>query len=113
NSRQAGKCGGVDGDRDNAAYIDSLGWVLFRRGRLGEARKELERAAALPDGRDDPVVWDHLGDVRFRQKDLSGAREAWRTAVKLYEEGRRRASDPRFREIKQKLQLPELQAQQP
>ena len=53
-------------DEENAAYIDSLGWVLFRRGKLDEARRELERAAKLPDGEDDPVVWDHLGDVCFR-----------------------------------------------
>ena len=49
-------------DQDNAAYVDSLGWVLFRRGQIEEARKQLERAAALPDG-DDPVIWDHLGDT--------------------------------------------------
>src|SRR5262249_12679922 len=35
---------GVDSDRDNAAYVDSLGWVLFRRGKLKEARKQLEKA---------------------------------------------------------------------
>ncbi len=29
---------GVDTDLDNAAYVDSLGWVLFRRGRFKEAR---------------------------------------------------------------------------
>src|SRR5262249_14116582 len=33
-----------DSDRDNAAYIDSLGWVLFRRGQLPEARQQMEKA---------------------------------------------------------------------
>src|SRR5207253_164362 len=47
-------------DEDNAAYIDSLGWALFRLGKLDEARKELERARSLPDG-EDPVIHDHLG----------------------------------------------------
>jgi tetratricopeptide (TPR) repeat protein len=32
---------------EEAGYIDSLGWVLFRQGKLPEARAELERAAAL------------------------------------------------------------------
>ena len=54
---------GLDADRDNAAYVDSLGWVLFRRGKIKEARAELEKASRLPDGAHDPVVWDHLGDV--------------------------------------------------
>src|SRR5262249_44848957 len=45
----------ADSDRDNAAYVDSLGWVLFRRGHLDEARKALEEAVTLPGGDDDPV----------------------------------------------------------
>ena len=52
-------------DQDTAAFVDSLGWVLFRRGEIEAARKELERATTLPDG-DDPVIWDHLGDVYQR-----------------------------------------------
>ena len=68
----------AESDRDNAAYVDSLGWVLFRRGQHEEARKELEKAVVLPDGIDDPVVWDHLGDVCFRLGDKEKAREALR-----------------------------------
>src|SRR6516225_12019290 len=29
---------------DNAAFLDSLGWVLFRRGELEAARAQLEKA---------------------------------------------------------------------
>ena len=61
--KQPAARGEQDDDTPNAAYIDSLGWVLFRRGRLPEARRELEKAVSLPDGKSDPVVWDHLGDV--------------------------------------------------
>ena len=59
----AGLRTGADAEfHDNACYIDSLGWVLFRRGQVDAARKELEYATTLPDG-DDPVIYDHLGDV--------------------------------------------------
>jgi tetratricopeptide (TPR) repeat protein len=100
--RTSGSALGVDSDRDNAAYVDSLGWVLFRRGRLPEARQELERAAALPGGEDDPVVWDHLGDVYFRLDEKALAGTAWKKALALFEAGARRPDD-RYREIKEKL----------
>src|SRR5205814_2307409 len=64
-------------ENDNAAYLDSLAWVLFRKGKLGEARQWLEKALALPDGKHDATVWDHFGDVCYRLKDVAKAREAW------------------------------------
>jgi tetratricopeptide (TPR) repeat protein len=101
--RTKGKAVGPDSDQENAAYVDSLGWVLFRLGRLPEARKELERAVTYPDGRDDPVVWDHLGDVCSRLNDLARARACWQKAVELYDQGLRRKADDRYKDIKQKL----------
>jgi tetratricopeptide (TPR) repeat protein len=80
---------------DNAAYVDSLGWVLFRRGRLDEACKELERAARLmPE--DDPVIWEHLGEVYLEQGQRDRARSAWEKAIKLYEAAKRQ--DPERRQ---------------
>jgi tetratricopeptide (TPR) repeat protein len=101
--RTKGKSVGPDSDRENAAYVDSLGWVLFRLGRLPEARKELERAVTYADGRDDPVVWDHLGDVCARLNDPARARACWQKAVELYDQGLRRKADDRYKDIKQKL----------
>jgi tetratricopeptide (TPR) repeat protein len=97
-----------DSDQDNAAYVDSLGWVLFRRGRLDEARRELERAASLAGGTDDPVVLDHLGDVYARLHDLPRARTTWQKAVEMYETARRRLPDERYKDIQQKLKLLEV-----
>jgi tetratricopeptide (TPR) repeat protein len=91
-------------DQDNAAYVDSLGWVLFRLGRLEEARQELERATKLPDS-DDPVMWDHLGDVYERLQRSEQARAAWQRALGYYEQpGHRRRADDRQRELQRKLQ---------
>jgi tetratricopeptide (TPR) repeat protein len=94
---------GLDSDRDNAAFVDSLGWVLFRKGDWQGARRELEKAVSLPVGDDDPVVWDHLGDVYFRLQEMDKAGQAWRKAIALYESGGRRRPDERYREIKEKL----------
>ena len=92
----------LDGDQDNASYVDSLGWVLFRRSELAEARRELERAVSLQGGSDSPEVWDHLGDVYFRSQMPAKAGDAWRKAVQLYETVRRRPDDRRP-EIEEKL----------
>jgi len=67
---------------DNAAYRDSLGWVLFRQGRLEEAVLELEKAAASEA---DPVILDHLGDAYQSIHKPEKARDAWRRAVEAFQ----------------------------
>ncbi|MFI5346257.1 MAG: tetratricopeptide repeat protein [Elusimicrobiota bacterium] len=60
----------------NAAYRDSLGWVLFKLGRSTEAAHELAVSArALPD---DDSVWDHLGEARKAAGREEAAWRAWR-----------------------------------
>lgn len=92
----------ADQDKDNAAYVDSLGWVLFRRGHIEEARKELERATSLGDG-DDPVIYEHLGDVYHRLRMRAEASRAWQRALELYNHGTRRKDDERVRDIQRKI----------
>lgn len=46
---------------NNGAYLDSLGWVLYRLGRVEEALPHLLRAADLE--KDDPTVYEHLAEV--------------------------------------------------
>ncbi len=95
---------GSDDDQDNAAFVDSLGWILFRQGRLQQALQELERAATLQMG-EDPVIWDHLGDVYFRMDRVARARESWSKAVALYEKEKRRKQGDQYKELKRKLEL--------
>ena len=66
---------------DNGYYVDSLGWAFFKSGMLTEALVELKRAAALVG--DDPVIYEHLGDIYAKQQRISDAREAWLHALEL------------------------------
>ena len=66
----------------NAAYLDSLGWAYYKAGTFAEARKYLDRAVRLRDGRD-PVLFTHLGDTAWRQSDREAARRAWEQARDL------------------------------
>jgi tetratricopeptide (TPR) repeat protein len=100
--RQAPSLTPRDRDYDNASYLDSLGWVLFRRGQVDAARQELERAAALPDG-EDPVIFEHLGDVYYHLNQPARARFAWQRALQLHEQDRSRPVDDRYRELQRKI----------
>jgi tetratricopeptide (TPR) repeat protein len=93
----------VSDDEESAAYLDSLGWVLFRRGRLQDARAWLEKASGFSGAASDPTIWDHLGDVYFRLQDTARAGDAWRKAVGLFEAGKQRRLDDHYKELKRKL----------
>jgi tetratricopeptide (TPR) repeat protein len=71
--------GALEKEPDNGAYIDSLGWVYYRLGRLDEARLQLERAVELTGG--DPVVHEHLGDVYRDLKLNRQARDQYRLSL--------------------------------
>jgi tetratricopeptide (TPR) repeat protein len=82
---------------------------MFRQGKLKEARQELEKASNLPDGSDDPVVWDHLGDVYFSLKEKQKSLESYLKAINLYQVVRTRRDAERVKDIKQKIELLELE----
>jgi len=67
---------------DNGAYLDSLGWVLYKKGRCEQAKGWLEKAVNLDTGQD-PVVFDHLGDVNWRLGLPDDAIRRWKEAVDL------------------------------
>lgn len=94
-----------DAAPESGTYLDSLGWVLFRRGKLEEAKAVLEKAVKLPDGSGDPTVWDHLGDVYFKQGDNEKARQAWEKAAAGYPETHTGRQGGRLDEVKKKLAI--------
>lgn len=51
-------------DEDNAAYLDSLGWVLFKQGKPKEAKPHLLGAIKQKEGQS-IEIYDHLADVHL------------------------------------------------
>ncbi len=94
-----------DPEAESGGYADSLGWFLFRRGKLKEAREQLEFAAKSGEESPSPVVWDHLGDVAFRQGDTKRALEAWTKAAELYRDCHLGRQDGRLEEAERKVKL--------
>ena len=61
------------------AIVDSMGWVLFKIGRLEEALEHLERARELEE---DPEIMAHLGEVLWQLGREAEARAVWNEALK-------------------------------
>jgi tetratricopeptide (TPR) repeat protein len=72
-------------DPDNAAIIDSYGWVLYRLGRKEEALTELRRAFSLQK---DPEIAAHVGEVLWDLGKKDEARKYFEEARKLDPENR-------------------------
>ena len=70
----------VKAEPDNPAYLDSLGWVLFRLGKFKEGVPHLKRATTLPGG-GDATIWDHLGDCYEKLGEKKQAVESWTKAL--------------------------------
>ena len=65
----------------NGYYVDSLAWAFFKKGLLAEALTEMKRAVALVG--DDPVIYEHLGEIFLKQQHLSDGREALLHSLEL------------------------------
>jgi len=79
------------------AYLDSLGWVLYKKGEFTAAHEWLTRANRGPlvdwdtwlfsedlqRGSEDPVIRDHLGDAAWRLGKEEQAIKCWEDARRL------------------------------
>lgn len=86
---------------DNHAYLDSMGWVLYRLGEYAEARTYLEKATQAENG-DDSTVYDHLGDVLDKLDLKAEAAVAWKKALEL-EQAKSRPDEELVKKVEAKL----------
>jgi tetratricopeptide (TPR) repeat protein len=78
---------------ENGYYLDSLAWVYYQLGNIDSALVEMRRSVERVD--DDPVIFEHLGDI-YRNLDEKGkAREAYKKSLNL---------DPSNERVKGKLE---------
>ena len=72
----------LQAEPENPAYMDSMGWVLFRLGRFTEALEWLTQARQRLT-EPDATVLDHLGDAAAASGRWDLAREAWAASLKV------------------------------
>jgi len=65
-------------DPNDYYILDSMGWVLYREGKLDKAEHYLRKALSL---RKDPEIAAHLGEVLWVKGDKEGAKKVWNTAL--------------------------------
>ena len=79
---------------DNGYFIDSLGWAYYQQGRYADALRELKRA--VEKAKEDPVIFEHLGDaLRSRTASTRTPLAAWEKSLQL---------DPAADGVKKKLE---------
>jgi tetratricopeptide (TPR) repeat protein len=68
----------VAAEPDNQAYLDSLGWVLYKRGKFDEAAGYFTQALG-PDP--DSIILDHFGDDLYRAGKIDDAKKQWQQSL--------------------------------
>ena len=88
-------------DHDRGAYLDSLGWVLFKLKRFEDAKKYL--LEALKDKSAQHIeIFDHLGDTYMALGMRDAALQAWRSGLEVAGDGR--AEQDRKRLVEKKIE---------
>jgi tetratricopeptide (TPR) repeat protein len=64
---------------DDSFIVDSMGWVLYRQGKLKDSLGYLRRAYA---GRPDPEIAAHLGEVLWAMGERAEAERVWGDATR-------------------------------
>lgn len=68
-------------DPTDGYILDTVGWVLFKKGQTEPALRYLE--AAIKAKSDESIIAEHLGDVYFRSQMLEKARFMYQKAAEL------------------------------
>ncbi len=71
----------IELDAENAAYLDTVGWVYFKLGDFDRARRFIK--ASIDTGLASAEVFEHLGDVYEALGNLVDAKKWWKQALDL------------------------------
>jgi tetratricopeptide (TPR) repeat protein len=87
-------------DKDNPAYLDSMGWVLFKKKKYDEAKKYLIQASQDKDGQHIEIL-DHLGDTYLKLGEKPEAVKIWKKAAEIKPASKR--EEQKKAQVEQKL----------
>jgi Tfp pilus assembly protein PilF len=72
----------IETEKSNTTYLDTYGWILYKRGKLKDAAKVFE--SIINSGEEPDAVWyEHYGFILKKQKKCMEAIDNWNRALKL------------------------------
>jgi tetratricopeptide (TPR) repeat protein len=77
------KAGRLTEVKESAAYLDSMGWVLFKKKKYAEALVYMKKAATEEGEGAHLEIWSHLGDVYMANGQKKEATDAWQKALTM------------------------------
>jgi Flp pilus assembly protein TadD len=95
------KAGDIDEVKETPAYLDSMGWVLFKKKDYKAALPLLKKAAADEDEGSHLVIWDHVADCELALGNKAAAIEAWQKGLTFDDVSKR--DEERRRKVVAKL----------
>lgn len=98
---EAGQITAEEAKKQSAAYLDSLGWVLYKKKKYEEAVKYLREAVKDEEDGNHIEIWDHLADALVAAGQKKEAVEIWEKALKLDDVSKRDVE--RRKKVKEKL----------
>ncbi|MDR2592003.1 MAG: tetratricopeptide repeat protein [Chitinispirillales bacterium] len=68
---------------NNGAYLDSYAWVFYQMGDYEKALHYMNKALEQESVHDDPVPYEHIGDIYFKLSDYKAAEGAYKRSLEL------------------------------
>jgi tetratricopeptide (TPR) repeat protein len=66
---------------NNAAFIDTYAWIMFKMKNYKEALKWIEEAISLPGATERPDILEHYGEILYKMGRKSEALQQWKNAI--------------------------------
>lgn len=72
----------IKAEPQNATYLDTYAWILYKQQRYEEALGYMKQALAA-DSVPSDVLYEHAGDIHYRLGDVQQALDYWKQALEL------------------------------
>lgn len=71
----------IELEPDNAAYLDTIGWIYFKLKNYAEAENYILQSLEIRPN--SAVVLDHLGDIYYNLNDITQAKIYWKKSIEI------------------------------